>query len=248
MGFISNLFNTKPQLPPINMGLIGADMHSHFLPGIDDGAKTMDDSIALIKAMKAMGYKKIITTPHIMSDCYRNTPEIIRQKLSEVQSELVKEEIDIEIQAAAEYYLDSDFEKFIAEKNLLTFGKNYVLFEISFMTEPPSLKEAIFNMQLAGYKPVLAHTERYSYWYNDFENYVNMIDRGVILQINILSLIGHYDTPAKKIAEKLIKENMVELIGSDCHNINHINQINICRQQPYLKQLIDSGKLLNSSL
>jgi protein-tyrosine phosphatase len=248
MGFISNLFNTKPQLPPINMGLIGADMHSHFLPGIDDGAKTMDDSIALIKAMKAMGYKKIITTPHIMSDCYRNTPEIIRQKLSEVQSELVKEEIDIEIQAAAEYYLDSDFEKFIAEKNLLTFGKNYVLFEISFMTEPPSLKEAIFNMQLAGYKPVLAHPERYSYWYNDFENYVNMIDRGVILQINILSLIGHYDTPAKKIAEKLIKENMVELIGSDCHNINHINQINICRQQPYLKQLIDSGKLLNSSL
>jgi protein-tyrosine phosphatase len=248
MGFISNLFNTKPQLPPINMGLIGADMHSHFLPGIDDGAKTMDDSIALIKAMKAMGYKKIITTPHIMSDCYRNTPEIIRQKLSEVQSELVKEEIDIEIQAAAEYYLDSDFEKFIAEKNLLTFGKNYVLFEISFMTEPPSLKEAIFNMQLAGYKPVLAHPERYSYWYNDFENYVNMIDRGVILQINILSLIGHYDTPAKKIAEKLIKENMVELIGSDCHNINHINQINICRQQPYLKQLIESGKLLNSSL
>jgi tyrosine-protein phosphatase YwqE len=118
------------------LSLIGTDMHSHLLPGIDDGAVDLEDSIQLILHLKEIGYKKFITTPHIFWDMYRNNNEIILEKLKLLREELFRREIDVEIEAAAEYYCDEHFEKLIEDQNLLTFGnKKYVLFEISFAAE-----------------------------------------------------------------------------------------------------------------
>ena len=156
--------------------------------------------------------------------------------------------IEIDFEAAAEYYLDENFEQKIESGELLTFGDKYVLFELPFMSEPPNLDATIFSLQTNGYKPILAHPERYGFWYNDFNRYLEMKDKGVHLQLNILSLIGHYSPETKKISERLIDEGLISFLGSDCHNVGHQQLIEIARTKPYLHTLIESGSLLNHTL
>lgn len=249
MGFFSSIFGKKEKfLPPADLSVLGADVHSHFIPGIDDGSKSIEESIELLQAMQNLGYKKVITTPHVMSDYYRNTPEIILGGLEKVREAAQKNNLSIQIDAAAEYYLDFDFEEKIKNKTLLTFGNNYVLFEMPFVSEPQTLGRAVFEMQMAGYKPVLAHVERYGFWHNNYEKITSIKDKGVLLQLNLNSITGHYSLPTKKIAEKLIDENMIDLVGTDCHNINHIQLLEHCRTFPYLHKIIAKPELINKSL
>jgi tyrosine-protein phosphatase YwqE len=248
MSWFSKLFKREEKLPPIDLSVLKTDFHSHLIPGIDDGAVDLEDSIAMIRRFKVWGYKKVITTPHVMSDFYRNTPEIILGGRDDVAKELEKNKINIELGAAAEYYLDETLEPKIKAKEVLTFGDNYVLFELPFMAEPPNLASAIFEMQTNGYKPILAHPERYGFWYKDFEKYREMKDKGVHLQLNMLSLIGHYSPETQKIAEKLVDEGLISFLGSDCHNQVHQEMIEIARTKPYMHKLIESGKLLNHTL
>ena len=224
-------------------------MHSHFIPGIDDGATTIEDSVALIQGMANMGYKKIITTPHIMSDFYKNTPEIISEGLKKVRLALASAGVIIEIDIAAEYYLDFDFERKIENEKLLTFGNNYVLFEISYMNPPDNLEPIIFKMQTSGYRPVLAHPERYPFWHNTFEKYQQLKEKGVLLQLNINSLTGYYSPETKKIAKQLIDKEMVDFLGTDCHHLQHIELLKSCwDNEDYLHKIINSPHLLNKTL
>lgn len=251
MGFLKKwLFGQEDEtIDPVDLSLIGVDMHSHLLPGIDDGATDIENSIQLISHLYELGYRKFITTPHIYRDIYPNTPQSILPKLELVRQELNSREIDIEIHAAAEYFCDEAFEEYIEQKSLLTLGKkNYVLFEISFDEENVNMGRAIFNMHLNGYKPILAHPERYDYWHNDFSKYERLIDKEVLLQININSLTGQYGAMTKHIAEKLIQAGMVSFVGTDCHHMGHIELTNKARTNPYLKKLIGSGRLLNHEL
>ena len=132
----SGFFKKKKQLEPIDLGQIAVDMHSHLIPGIDDGSKSMDESIAMLAKFQHLGYRKVITTPHVMFDYYRNTPEIILSGLEQVRETAAKLGLDIEIEAAAEYYFDEYFLELIAKKELLTFGDNYVLVEFAFQGKP----------------------------------------------------------------------------------------------------------------
>lgn len=245
-----NIFHKKPKRldTPVDLSVLNCDMHSHFIPGIDDGAQTLEDSVQLITEMYNIGYKKVITTPHIMSDGYRNTPEIILGGLEKVRTALQITGIPVEIKAAAEYYLDYDFEKKLDEGKLLTFGNNYLLFEISYMNPPDNLYHIIFKMQTLGYKPVLAHPERYNFWHRDFEKYEDLIDKGVLLQLNINSLTGYYSIATKKIAEQMIDKKMISFLGSDCHHIGHVNLLKEVIYEKHLLQLIESNMLLNKNL
>ena len=177
-------------------------MHSHFIPGIDDGAKTIEDSVEMITGMAELGYRKVITSPHIMSDYYKNTPQNILAGLDDVKNALKLAEVNIEMDAVSEYYLDFDFERKLNEEKLLTFGKNYLLFEISYMNPPDNLFHVIFKMQTMGYKPILAHPERYNFWHSDFEKYESFMDKGVLLQMNINSLSGYYSEGTKKLLNR----------------------------------------------
>jgi tyrosine-protein phosphatase YwqE len=251
MGLFSKWRPTKQdkKIDPVDLSLIGTDMHSHLLPGIDDGATNLEDSIQLILHLKEIGYRKFITTPHIFWDMYRNTPAIIQEKLGILREELVRREIDVEIEAAAEYYCDEHFEKLIEEQNLLTFGKKkYILFEISFAAENVNLSRAIFNMRLAGYSPILAHPERYDFWHRDFSRYESMIDKDVHLQLNINSLTGQYGPDTKRVSERLIEKGMISFLGTDCHHLGHVQLANTARTHPHLLRLIESGNLLNQEL
>ena len=249
MGLFGKIFGKKDKvLSPMDMSVLRTDVHSHFIPGIDDGSKSIEESVELITEMEKMGYSKVITTPHIMSDYYRNTPEIILSGLDKVREALVKAGSKMQIEAAAEYYIDFDFQDKIKEKKLLTFGNNYVLFEMPFIGEPQTLNTVIFDMQMAGYKPVLAHVERYAFWHTEYEKIQSMKDKGVLLQLNINSLSGHYSPQVRKIAEKMVDENMFDLLGSDCHNTNHIGLLNQTRTMEYLHKIANYSGLINSKL
>ena len=248
MTFFSNLFSSKAQLPTLDLSLLNVDMHSHFIPGIDDGAKTIEESVELITALHHLGYKKIITTPHIMSDFFKNTPEIILEGLEKVRAALRNAAISIEVEVAAEYYLDFDFERKIDTEKLLTFGKNYLLFEISYMNPPENLDHIIFKLRTCGYKPVLAHPERYNFWHTKFEKYQEIRDKGTLLQLNINSLTGYYSPQTKKIAQQMIDKDMIDFLGTDCHHIGHVDLLKKSIKEKHLQKILSSGRLLNNTL
>ena len=249
MSFFRSLFGKKEEaIAPADLSVLRCDVHSHFIPGIDDGAQTLEQSMELLNAMRELGYRKVVTTPHSMADGYKNTPDIILGGLAKVRAEIARVGLDIEIDAAAEYYLDHELERKVTDKEVLTFGDNLLLFELPFLSEPQVLLSVIFLMQTAGYKPVLAHPERYSFWYNDFSKYERLKERGVLFQLNMIALSGAYGPQAKQIAEKLIDVGAYELIGSDCHSMGHVEAMKHTLTRPYLHKLIASGKMLNAGL
>jgi protein-tyrosine phosphatase len=200
------------------------DMHSHLLPGIDDGAKDLDTSIAMIQKMAANGIKNIITTPHVLGDVYPNTPEIIERALKEVRAALLERNItDITIDAAAEYMLDEQFSAILEKDKLLTLKDNYVLVEMSYFNAPTNLYELFFEIQLKGYKPVLAHPERYNFYHHDMKQYYKLKTAGCLFQLNLLSLTEHYGKQVQKTAEKLLQQNMYDFVGTDTHHEKHID-------------------------
>jgi len=240
-------FSKKEEVfEPLDFSILKTDIHSHFLPGIDDGAPDMETSISLIKKMQELGYVKVITSPHVMSDFYQNSSETILKGLADVRTELKVQNINMEIDAAAEYYLDFEFEQKIGKEKFLTFGNNYILVELSFMEAPRNLFNIIFKLQLEGYKVVLAHPERYGYYKQ--EDYDNLMNRGVLMQINLLSLIGYYSTLIQKKTEHLIAHNQVSFVGTDCHNMMHAELYEKCQTKKAWYDLVDSGMLLNNTL
>jgi len=171
-------------------------MHSHLLPGIDDGSPDLETSIELIRRMMKLGFKKFVTTPHIMWEMYKNTPEIVNKKLDLLRAALKKESIDVEINAAAEYFLDEHVEKLLSTKQkLLTVADNMVLVEFSLANQPFNVKEILFEMTMQGYQPIIAHPERYIYFEQAKDFYDELKDSGYYFQLNInsLSAIGFID-------------------------------------------------------
>ena len=224
------------------------DMHSHLLPGIDDGAETLEKSLQLIQELRSFGYRKLITTPHIMGEGYRNTPEIILQKLEEVQLALYQQRSPVALQAAAEYYMDEWFtEKIEKEEKLLTFGKNYLLFEMPYLNPAQQLSQVVFLLRTQGYQPVLAHPERYVYYHENFALLQKLFDNQVLLQLNLTSLTGYYGKAAQLTAEKLIKNKMIHFVGTDCHALKHIDALEEVLQPRYLKKIAEQP-LLNHTL
>jgi protein-tyrosine phosphatase len=248
VSFLNRFFPPKTLSQPVDLAILKCDVHSHFIPGIDDGSKSMEDSVEMIRVFYNLGYKKIITTPHIMGDFYRNTPELILDGLEKLRHQLKVEGIPIELAAAAEYYVDYEFENKIGNEKLLTFGDQYILIEISYVNQPDNLDRVLFKLQTSGYKPVLAHPERYPFWFDKIEQFENLFNNGVLLQLNINSLTGYYSPGTKRMAETLIDKNFIRFLGSDCHHKGHTDLLKQVVYSPHLKKLIDSGLLLNATL
>ena len=250
MGFFNRIFSKKEEIiDPIDISFLKNDIHSHLIPGIDDGSPDLETTILLLKKFIDLGYKKVITTPHVMSDYYKNTPEIILSGLEDVRKEIIKKNLNIEIEAAAEYNLEPEFEKLLDYSNLLSFGtEKYLLFELSFFDEPLRLNETIWKMIEKGFRPVLAHVERYGYWHNNYDKVEEMINRGVKLQLNIGSVTGAYGPEVKKFAERLIKDEIIDFVGSDCHHLHHLEMINHAVRLPIFHSLVKQSQILNKSL
>lgn len=222
MPFLKSLFRPKQRQTPFDLSRLGVDMHSHLIPGIDDGAPTMDHTIAMLNKFAQMGYRKVVTTPHILGEVHPNTPEIILNGLAEVRKEVAALNIPIEIEAAAEYYCDESLIPKIKNKELLSFGANMVLMEYSMLSPSQFEAQALFELQVAGYTPVVAHFERYPYYHGNFEKVEQLRERGILIQVNLNSLTGRYGPGVKKMAEELIQKGLVDFLGTDCHRIEHL--------------------------
>jgi len=214
------------------------DIHSHLLPGIDDGAKSMEDTIALISKLDTMGVQNFITTPHVLGSVWQNSSDTILDKLELVQEALEKNDLGyIKIDAAAEYMLDEQFCKLLKERDLLTIKEDNLLVEMSYFSAPVNLFEMLFDIQLAGYNPILAHPERYNFYHQKFDMYEKLKNAGCRFQINLLSLTGYYGPAVKKTAIKLIENNMIDFAGSDVHHEKHVSALQKLGTKANLKLL-----------
>lgn len=240
----------KKYKTPIDLSGIGTDMHSHLLPGIDDGSPDIETSLQLITALQELGYKKFITTPHILWDMYKNDAATITSAYAKLQYSLLENNMNVPVKPAAEYFLDDHFDELLQDDiPLLTLHDNWVLVEFSFVTTPLNFKEKLFNMQMKGYQPVLAHPERYLYFSADKKWYDELKDAGCYFQVNILSLAGYYGKASLQLAHYLIDKQYVNLLGTDCHHFRHINALRTAGNimEP-IQSLLDRGQLLNTSL
>jgi len=225
------------------------DIHSHLLPGIDDGAKTLEDSLNLIRQFKAFGVTHLITTPHIMGQVWPNTSEIIKQKLSVLRQALDENDLsDIKISAAAEYLIDENFTELLKKNKLLTLKDDLVLIELSYFNAPAKLFGILFDMQVAGYKPVLAHPERYAFYHNDIEKFDALKKAGCLFQLNLLSLTKHYGEKVQAMAHYLLKTGYYDFSGSDVHHKHHLKlmgKIGDKKIQNWLQPLLEKNLFFN---
>ena len=224
------------------------DIHSHLIPGIDDGSKTIQESVLLVKSLKELGFKKLITTPHIMHHRYPNSSEIILSGLKDLKLELKNQKVDIEIEAASEYYLDEHFMKLLKKRDILTFGDKYLLFEMSYGLKPLNLMSTIFEMKVAGYQPVLAHPERYLFMHRDFKVYEKLKEEGVLFQLNLNSLGGYYSKPVQKIAQKLVQNGWIDFLGSDTHKESHLQHFSKNLNSKTLSKIFKTNVIRNEQL
>ena len=245
-----NIFKSKKKElnEDIDLSVLNTDIHSHFIPGIDDGSKSMEESIFLLKQMEEFGYKKIITTPHVYYNSFLDGISILDTKIEDLRRNAQFNGIKLQIEVGGEYLLDDDISERIKNNQIKTFSDNYMLFEFPMSTEPMGYEKWLFDLQSAGFNLILAHPERFLYFYEDKQKYVSLKDRGIFFQMNMASLSGYYGAKVREAAEYLIKENMIDLVGSDCHGQRHIDAMKKTLRSPILKQLIESGKLINNKL
>jgi len=240
-------FFRKKALPPQPPEL-KVDLHSHLIPGIDDGAQNMEESLTLLKALEAMGYKKVITTPHIMMDAYRNNSEIILSGLEKLKKAAKEEGISLDIEAAAEHYLDEGFYDHLYTERVMSIEGKYLLFETSYISKPMQMEEMIFEIGSAGFTPLLAHPERYRYVKAWREEYTRWKELGVYFQVNLNSLGGHYGKDAQEKALFLSSEGMIDFLGSDTHHQKHVETLQKVLQSEHYAQVYQKNRILNNTL
>ena len=242
-------FKKKPSTLTTDLSWLGTDMHSHLLPGIDDGARDIETSIELIKGFIQLGYKKIVTTPHVLWEIYPNTTEIITQGIEELKARAAKENLNIELHAAAEYFIDEHFEEEVKNKKpLLCISDNMVLVEFSMLTAPMDVQKIIFELQMQDYQPVLAHPERYTYLNRNKEIYETLKTAGCLFQLNLLSVTGYYGRTVHDLAEYLLKNDYYDLAGTDLHHAQHLAALQKLSSSTLYQKLKNNSRLRNSSL
>lgn len=240
MGFFERLFGKRQEevLPPIELSSFKCDMHSHLIPGIDDGSRSMDETIAMLAKFESLGYEKVITTPHVMGDFYKNTPKIILGGLENVRAMSQQLGLKIEVEAAAEYYYDESLmNKLNAKESLLTFGDKFLLFEFSMMSKPDQIDDLFFQMLTQHYTPVLAHFERYTFLFGSVEKAIEWREKGINIQLNLNSLTGHYGPDVRKQAERLVDAGAIDFVATDCHRMDHLMILEKNLSLPYFHKV-----------
>ena len=244
------LFKSKPllkELIPANY----IDIHSHILPGIDDGAKNVKDTQSLLEAMKALGFGQCITTPHTMKNVWNNTKETIISAETNVKTNLPKLSSELKIKAASEYFLDENLMQLIQDEKLLTVKDSYILVEMSYLSAPLELFDFLFELQLKGYQLILAHPERYVFYHETKEAFDKLKKAGCFFQLNLLATVGYYGKNVAETANYLLNHQMYDFVGSDIHHENHIqgfrNKI-VIKNEKELINVIEKNSFFNSEI
>lgn len=238
--------HTGPVIP--DFSFLGVDMHSHLVPAIDDGSQSLEDSIHFIENLSQLGFKKIITTPHIHGEMYDNDTNKVRRYFQPLKDYLAQHQPDMSIDVSAEYFLDTYFLSDVLPKGLMTFGKNQVLVEASMAGWNRQFNDIMFAVQANGYNPILAHPERYLYE-TDMKVFETLKSKGVSLQLNLLSILGYYGKSIKINAEKILQLGLYDYCGTDLHHERHLAQLkSMPEEHQDIMQLLNEYTFRNKDL
>lgn len=238
-----NIFGKKNKVTDI--AWLGIDIHSHILPGIDDGSPDIQTSLQFVKSLNALGFNHLIATPHIFKELYPNTSESISLAKEKLQDALDKASISIKLEAGAEYMIDQDF---TLNEKLCPLDGKHLLVEMSYLTESPGISQTIFDIEIKGFKPVLAHPERYTFYFKDLTRLKRFKEKGCLMQLNLLSVLGYYGKDVKQLADKLLKERMYDFAGTDLHHNKHLATLTEAVQSGRLYELIGKYEFKNQEV
>ncbi len=224
---------------------VAVDMHSHLIPGIDDGSKSPEQSYELITGLQELGFSHLFTTPHSMKDMYPNSLHSLETGFNTIKD---KVPAGISMDYSSEYFLDEMFSKNLAADTVRTLPGNRLLVEFSMISKTADLEKHLFDIQLKGYQIILAHPERYLFFHRDLKLYSSLKDMGIEFQVNALSLIGYYGINIKHIAEKLVAEKLIDFIGTDLHHAKHLEGLRKVPNSRAFQELLKTGLLKNQSL
>jgi len=220
------------------------DIHSHLLP-VDDGVKSFDESVEIIKKFISLGYEKLIITPHVMFDGFNNKTSLILEKFEELKEILKENNINIKLAVAAEYMLDEELMQRLEKNDILSFGNNYLLFETSYYQKPLDFESMIFKIKLKGFTPVMAHPERYRYL-ETLDDFKQIKELGVLFQSNINSFGGFYGKSVLKKAKLIAKNKMLDFLGSDCHSNRYIDFMSNVLKNNSFHKIIEGNNIKNN--
>lgn len=245
----NRLFNGNSEVDAKNrLDWLSCDVHNHILPGIDDGAKTIDDSLMLIRGLKELGINRCIATPHIIAGVYDNDINSIKEASDKLSKALSSENIKFNLSYSAEYMIDDRFLNTLDNKQLCVLPNNYVLIEMSYFAESIMSMEVVYRLNSFGYSPILAHPERYNYYHNDFSQYRLIKDMGCYFQLNLLAISGYYGSQVKAVALRLIKEKMYDFVGTDIHHERHLNAIKRLINRYDVQELLKHNPIKNTTV
>ena len=245
MGWLSKWFSrerprpSQADLDPLDLSVFRFDFHSHLVPGVDDGAPDLAASLEMIDALISLGYEGAVTTPHIMADIYPNDRSTLEPAFAQLQAAVSERHPAFQLALGAEYFLDDTVLTAVREgENLLAPGGR-LLFELAFGAPPAEglLTEFVFETQVRGFQPVMAHIERYTYWHDELNRFEALAEQGVWLQVNAASLAGAYGPEVQTVAETCIDNGWVSLLGTDAHGLRHIDALAASRVRPSLHKL-----------
>src|SRR5690606_122759 len=230
------------------LAFLEVDVHNHLLPGIDDGSKSVDESLELIKGLNSLGFNKFICTPHIMDGVHPNTKSTIQTAYEALKGSLAEQNSKVEIFPAAEHMIDDGIVQLIERGNLCVMPGGYVLIEMSYLSESKALFQTIKDIQKLGYKPVLAHPERYNYYHYNFNMYHQIRDAGCLMQLNLLSISRYYGVEVKSAALTLLKSGMYDFVGTDLHHNRHLAALQEVVAKYPVRDMLKSCNILNPTL
>ena len=217
-----SLFKKKPTLVElIPKGFV--DIHSHILPNIDDGSKSIEETSILLEEMALLGINKCIATPHTMPNVWDNSSDFIQETFLNTKSNLPKNLDQMLHRVSSEYMMDETFIERLQNEKLLAIKDNIVLVEMSYLNPTVDLKNILFQLQIKGYTPLLAHPERYLYYHNSKQDYFRLKELGCLFQLNLLSTIEYYGKSVTTIADFLLANDLIDFVGSDIHHNHHVN-------------------------
>ncbi len=195
------------------------DMHNHILYGIDDGCKTIEESIETIKNMKKIGFNSIVLTPHYIEDSsFKANNNLKLQRLEILKEELLKNNIDVNLFLGNEIFINESINELIINKEIRSINNTrYILIELPFNNQILNLDDYLYELKLKGYKIIIAHPERYTYFKDNYKEARKLYDSGVLFQVNYGSIIGQYGSSSLKLVKKLLKDDMVDFISTDIH-------------------------------
>ena len=243
-----NLFNRKYEPRPI-FAVLGTDMHCHLVPKVDDGSKCVEESVECLKTLKAVGYNKVIITPHFQTPRFENDEDDIKRRYEELKRQATEAGVDIEmVGVAGEYRIDSGFKKRLENPRFLKISDKYVLVEFLLHQQMMGCDEMIFDMQMKGYEVILAHPERYPYLNVNGVRMEQLKNQGVFFQINVLSLGGFYGEEAKRRAYEMLERGWIEFMGTDTHNTMYAQALRDLSCNRKVEKVLEKYTFMNDTL